>query len=98
MTALTTTNTALLQESPGKEGLRLVSRSNSEVRIAVEKITENDVLLGRGGKNSQHSGNENLRSMALVCSPYYQSSCKRDKPAIADTLVKQVQAMEPSGR
>jgi hypothetical protein len=61
-------------------------------------ITENDVLLGRGGKKSQHAGNENLRLMATKYSSLYRAALKREKPAIALLLVHRVQSMKPSGR
>jgi hypothetical protein len=61
-------------------------------------ITENDVLLGRGGKKNQHAGNESLRLMATKYSSFYRSALKREKPAIALLLVHLVQSMKPSGR
>jgi hypothetical protein len=61
-------------------------------------ITENDVLLGRGGKKSQHAGNEKLRLMATKYSCLYKAALKREKPAIALFLVHLVQSMKPSGR
>jgi hypothetical protein len=61
-------------------------------------ITENDVLLGRGGKKNQHAGNESLRVMATKYSSLYRAALKREKPAIALLLVHLVQSMKPSGR
>jgi hypothetical protein len=61
-------------------------------------ITDNDVLLGRGGKKNQHAGNENLRLMATKYSSLYRAALKREKPAIALLLVHLVQSMKPSGR
>jgi hypothetical protein len=61
-------------------------------------ITKNDVLLGRGGKKSQHAGNESLRLMATKYSSLYRAALKREKPAIALLLVHLVQSMQPSGR
>lgn len=61
-------------------------------------LTENDVLLGRGGKKNQHAGNENLRLMATKYSSLYRTALKREKPAIALLLVHLVQSMKPSGR
>jgi hypothetical protein len=61
-------------------------------------ITENDVLLGRGGMKSQHAGNENLRLLATKYSSFYRAALKREKPAIALLLVHLVQSMKPSGR
>ena len=61
-------------------------------------ITENDVLLGRGGKRNQHPGNGNLRLMATKYSSIYRAALKREKPAIAQLLVHLVKSMKPSGR
>jgi hypothetical protein len=61
-------------------------------------ITENDVLLGRGGKKNQHIGNEKLRLMATKYSSFYRAALKREKPVIALLLVHLVQTMKPSGR
>jgi hypothetical protein len=61
-------------------------------------LTENDVLLGRGGKKSQHTGNEKLRLMATKYTSFYRNALKREKPAIALLLVHLVQSMKPSGR
>jgi hypothetical protein len=61
-------------------------------------ITENDVLLGRGGKKNQHTGNEKLRLMATKYSSFYRAALKREKPVIALLLVHLVQTMQPSGR
>jgi hypothetical protein len=61
-------------------------------------ITENDVLLGRGGKKNQHTGNEKLRLLAIKYSSFYRAALKREKPVIALLLVHLVQARNPSGR
>jgi hypothetical protein len=61
-------------------------------------VTENDVLLGRGGKKNQHAGNEKLRLMATKYSSFYRAALKREKPAIALLLVHLVQSLKPSGR
>jgi hypothetical protein len=61
-------------------------------------ITENDVLLGRGGKKNQHTGNEKLRLLATKYSSFYRAALKREKPVIALLLVRLVQTTKPSGR
>jgi hypothetical protein len=61
-------------------------------------VTENDVLLGRGGKKNQHIGNEKLRFMATKYSSFYRAALKREKPVIALLLVHLVQTTNPSGR
>ena len=59
---------------------------------------KNDVLLGRGGKNNQHSGNEQLRHMARELSDTYAAAPKRNKPAIAWLLVTKLRTLNPPGR
>lgn len=59
---------------------------------------ENDVLMGRGGKNNQHSGNERLREMARVESDNYRKSSKKGKSHISRQLVHQVRSLIPPGR
>ena len=59
---------------------------------------ENDVLMGRGGKNNQHSGNEKLREMARLESDNYRKSSKKGKSQISRQLVHQVRSLVPPGR
>jgi hypothetical protein len=59
---------------------------------------ENDVLLGRGGRNNQWSGNETLRNMAREMSDAYKAAPKRNKPAIAWMLVTKIRSLTPPGR
>ena len=59
---------------------------------------ENDVLMGRGGKNNQHSGNEKLREMARLESDNYRKSSKKGKSHISRQLVHQVRSLVPPGR
>jgi hypothetical protein len=61
-------------------------------------VTDNDVLLGRGGKNNQHPGNEKLRLMAIKYSSFYRAATKKEKPAISLLLVYLVQSTKPNGR
>jgi hypothetical protein len=61
-------------------------------------VTDNDVLLGRGGRNSQHPGNEKLRLMAIKYSSFYRAALKKEKPAISLLLVYLVQTTKPNGR
>jgi hypothetical protein len=61
-------------------------------------VQENDVLLGRGGKKNQHSGNENLRLLATKYSSFYRAALKRQKPVIALLLVRLVQSTKQGGR
>mmetsp|Transcript_22673 Transcript_22673/g.52359 ORF Transcript_22673/g.52359 Transcript_22673/m.52359 type:complete len:308 (-) Transcript_22673:193-1116(-) len=59
---------------------------------------ENDILMGRGGKNNQHVGNEKLRSMARMQSENYRKSSKKGKSYISRELVKSVRQLSPPGR
>jgi hypothetical protein len=59
---------------------------------------ENDVLMGRGGKNNQHLGNEKLRKLARRQSEEYRMASKKGKSFISRQLVKQVRMMNPPGR
>ena len=59
---------------------------------------ENDVLMGRGGKNNQWYGNEKLRSIARERCREYQLATKKEKSLISRELVKRVRRMKPSGR
>jgi hypothetical protein len=66
--------------------------------VPVERPNINDVLLGRGGRNNQWSGNETLREMARTMASHYSAAPKRNKPAIAMILVQKIRALTPSGR
>ncbi|CAB9523570.1 Nitrilase family, member 2 [Seminavis robusta] len=59
---------------------------------------ENDILMGRGGKNNQHVGNEKLRKLARKDAKEYCTSSKKGKSNIARGLVMKVRQMQPSGR
>jgi hypothetical protein len=58
----------------------------------------NDVLMGRGGKNNQHSGNEKLREMARLESENYRSASKKGKSYISRQLVQQMRDLKPTAR
>jgi hypothetical protein len=59
---------------------------------------ENDVLMGRGGKNNQHSGNEQLRDMARLEGENYRRSTKKGKSYISRQLVQQMRSLHPPAR
>lgn len=67
---------------------------------AITPITpyENDILMGRGGNNNMHSGNEALRELARQRVIEYTKADKKQKSNISVQLVAQVQAMTPAGR
>jgi hypothetical protein len=60
--------------------------------------SKNDVLLGRGGRNNQWSGNELLRTMAKFMADRYAQAQKRDKPGLAWILVTQMRQLDPPTR
>ncbi len=59
---------------------------------------KNDILLGRGGKNNQHIGNEQLRMLARSQRDQYRSSSKKNKSQISRQLVRYIRSLNPAGR
>ncbi len=59
---------------------------------------ENDVLMGRGGKNNQHSGNEKLRELARERCEEYRVACKKVKSDISRELVRLMRQLDPPAR
>jgi hypothetical protein len=77
------------------------SACNKKDRLKLPDIAEphaNDVLMGRGGKNNQHVGNEKLRVIARKRCNEYQIASKKGKSTISRELVKVVRDMVPPGR
>lgn len=64
----------------------------------IEQPHENDVLMGRGGKNNQHIGNEKLREVARGRCDDYRQATKKGKSEISRELVRIVRDMTPPGR
>lgn len=58
----------------------------------------NDILMGRGGKNNQHVGNERFRVLARQHSKRYRLASKKGKSSISRELVRQVRMLSPPGR
>jgi len=56
------------------------------------------VLLGRGGSNYMHDGNEQLRRLAHSRVREYQNAGRKRKGAISREVLQQIQSMEPAGR
>ena len=54
--------------------------------------------MGRGGKNNQHVGNEQLREIARERCRVYQVASKKGKSVISRDLVRIVRALDPPGR
>jgi hypothetical protein len=59
---------------------------------------ENDILLGRGGKNNKHRGNEQLREMARKKVTKYCTCTKKEKSSMKIELARRIQEMNPPGR
>jgi hypothetical protein len=59
---------------------------------------ENDVLMGRGGKNNQHSGNEKLRQIARRYGEAYRKSTKKGKSNLSRNLVMKMRELHPPAR
>jgi hypothetical protein len=59
---------------------------------------KNDVLMGRGGNNNQHSGNEKLRGVARTRCEDYRRVSKKEKSDISRELVKSARKWTPPGR
>lgn len=77
----------------------LSSATKDELKLSdISEPHENDVLMGRGGKNNQHVGNENLRVVARERCMAYQAASKKGKSMISRELVKVVRDMSPPGR
>jgi hypothetical protein len=72
-------------------------RHSMPTPIAIEPH-ENDVLMGRGGRNNQHSGNELLRQFARAQGEKYRIASKKGKSAISRYLVRQMRGLDPPAR
>mmetsp|Transcript_29558 Transcript_29558/g.65115 ORF Transcript_29558/g.65115 Transcript_29558/m.65115 type:complete len:351 (+) Transcript_29558:88-1140(+) len=59
---------------------------------------ENDILMGRGGKNNQHVGNERLRVIAQERRESYVLSDKQGKFNISRAIVVEIRRLVPPGR
>mmetsp|Transcript_22263 Transcript_22263/g.33781 ORF Transcript_22263/g.33781 Transcript_22263/m.33781 type:complete len:325 (-) Transcript_22263:212-1186(-) len=75
-----------------------------EHHISIQKYAtpivphENDILLGRGGTNNQHIGNQKLRELARTYCSNYQASSKQGKANLSRQLVQQIHVLNPRGR
>jgi hypothetical protein len=75
----------------------LISLQTKAIETPVEPH-KNDILMGRGGKNNQHIGNETLRSMARLEAENYRLASKKGKSLISRELVLKVRSLDPPGR
>lgn len=61
-----------------------LTRDHSESEMEhITRINENDVLLGRGGRNHEHSGNNQLRRIAHSRVRDYSAASKKQKAVIS---------------
>ncbi|GFH60296.1 hypothetical protein CTEN210_16772 [Chaetoceros tenuissimus] len=66
--------------------------------MAVINPGDNDVLLGRGGNNNKHVGNQKLRKIALSYAQEYSKCTKMGKSDLSKLLVQKVRELDPPGR
>eukprot|EP00980_Cylindrotheca_fusiformis_P017861 scaffold5653_cov147-Cylindrotheca_fusiformis.AAC.23 len=79
--------------------LSLKKKGREETRMSdIFQPHENDVLMGRGGRNNQHVGNEQLRVLARKRCDDYVKATKKGKSIISKELVRMVREMNPPGR
>jgi hypothetical protein len=79
--------------------MSLLPRQRQEKTMArMMEPHDNDILMGRGGKNNQHVGNGRLRGLARLQSKNYRNASKKGKSYISRELVKQVRLLNPPGR
>lgn len=64
----------------------------------VEVPHENDILLGRGGNNNKHIGNEQLRLFAMERVHKYSLGTKKIKSIMVLDLVSLIRNLDPPGR
>merc|ERR1711933_500875 len=66
------------------------SNANNNVTSLHVIPTENDVLLGRGGKSNNHIGNQRYLKEVERMKSFYRNACKNDKTDWAQRLVNRV--------
>ena len=59
---------------------------------------KNDILMGRGGTNNKHIGNQKFRKLAESKLIQYSTCSRKKKPTIYRGLVMEVFSMKPPGR
>jgi hypothetical protein len=74
-----------------------VGWSTMPTNIPIEPHSH-DVLLGRGGRNNQHSGNDILRQFGRLQGENYRVASKKGKSAISRLLVSQMRELNPPAR
>jgi len=64
----------------------------------IRVLHKNDVLLGRGGKNNQHLGNETFRNFARERIEDYRNATKKGKSDLSRELVQLMRELDPPTR
>jgi hypothetical protein len=59
----------------------------------IDTIATFDVLCGRGGETNHHAGNIQYRQLVKLCQPAYIAAKRREKPKIAQAIVKAVRSL-----
>lgn len=95
-------NPELTENLNGNHSARIRSAAKSTLQkqhmTGAMEPHANDILMGRGGKNNQHVGNEKFRGLARLQSERYRLASKKGKSTISRELVRQVRMMNPPGR
>lgn len=88
-----------------KKSTKSRGKSKAKARVKQEEMADeeiiphgNDILMGRGGKNNQHVGNEQLRNICRGQRESYRLSSKKGKSHISREIVAYVRSMSPPGR
>ena len=82
-----------------KSMIKVKEDDKEEVReFSSLTLTDNDVLLGRGGNVFKHVGNQNLKRLCYACIHKYNEAHKCQKLDIAKIIWNQIKAMDPPGR
>ena len=71
---------------------------STQTQSLVDSPHHNDVLMGRGGKNNQHSGNEKLREFARRRCEDYRRATKKTKSELSRELVRLMRDLDPPAR
>jgi len=66
--------------------------------IKESEINPNDVLCGRGGLTNTHIGNRSFRAIVKEYQEKYITAMKKEKPKVAEIVVKKILEMTPPGR
>jgi hypothetical protein len=59
----------------------------------IDTVATFDVLCGRGGETNHHAGNIQYRQLVKLCQPAYIAAKRREKPKIAQSIVKAVRSL-----